>query len=247
MRPTAEWQARMENVRRDPLAYLHRVAENSAGLRQYTLTLRRQERRGLLPRLAPPERIAAWYRCSPLSIRFKWLDDHPRYGESVYVENRAGGQVRFVPRRALPGLEPQVVAVDVNLPVVWGESRYPITEFGLERLMRRTLNSIAEAGDVRILYQGVTALDGNGRLVHHLRLEYPHSYSRTPVQELFIDLATDLPAGTVLKLASGATDSVYLYEDVNPDVTLTDEDFLLECERLPAAAGPFPRAAKEGF
>jgi hypothetical protein len=238
--PAAEMDARAESVRREPLAYLRRVAESSARLQQYTLTLTRQERRGLIPRLAPSERIAAWYRRSPLSVRFKWLEDHPRYGESVYVENQAGGRVRFVPREGLFGLEPRVVTVDVNTPVIWGESHYPITDFGLEELMRRTLNSIAEAGDVRISYQGVTTLGRNGRYVHHLRLEYPPTYSRTPVQELFIDVATDLPAGTLLKLASGALDSAYLYEDVNPDASLTDNDFLLECERASAPANSPP-------
>ncbi len=243
--PPAELEARSESVRRDPLAYLHRVAENSARLRQYTLTLRRQERRGLIPRLAAPERIAAWYRRSPLSVRFKWLDDHPRYGESAYVEDRAGAQVRFVSRRGLLGLEPLVISVDVNTPVLWGESRYPITEFGLEKLMRRTLDSVAEAGDVRIRYQGLTTLGAAERLVHHLRLEYPSSYSRTPVQELFIDAATDLPAGTLLKLASGALDSAYFYEDIDPHVNLTDDDFMLECERARTPASASRPAAEQ--
>lgn len=242
--PSAELEVRAENVRRDPLAYLHRVAENSARLQHYTLTLIRQERRGLIPRLAPPERIAAWYRRSPLSVRFKWLDDHPRYGESVYVEDRPDAQLRFVSRGGLLGIRPRIVSVNVNVPVIWGESHYPVTEFGLEKLMRRTLNSVAEAGDVGIHYQGLTTLESPGRFVHHLRLEYPPSYSRTPVQELFIDAATDLPAGTLLRLASGALHALYLYEDLDPDVSLTDEDFLLACERVPApASSPRPTAA----
>jgi hypothetical protein len=48
------------HIRRDPLAYPRKVRENCRALDQYTSTLIRQERRGLVPSLHPPEEILCW-------------------------------------------------------------------------------------------------------------------------------------------------------------------------------------------
>jgi hypothetical protein len=228
----AEANARAEAVRRDPVAYLRQVAENCRTLEQYTLTFTRQERRGLFKLLYGPERIACWFRREPFSIRMKWLDPEVKYGESTYVEGEHDNKVRFVPRHGLFGLPPSITEVNLQTPVIWGESKYPLTTFGLERLMRRTLNTMAEAGDeVALKYMGLVKLNRGDRIVHHLRLEYAPKLHETPIQDLYIDAQTDLPAATVLKYSSGRLDAAYIYEDLNPDVAFSDQDFLLEAER----------------
>jgi hypothetical protein len=63
------------------------------------------------------------------------------------------------------------------------------------------------------------------------------------VQELYVDVASDLPAGTILKLASGELDASYFYADVNTNVRLTDRDFALEAEQR-GAGPPRPTAQK---
>jgi len=231
--------ARADFVARDPRGYLFSVAENCRKLEQYTLTFIREERRGFLNLLQGPEKIRCWFRRDPFSVRMLWLDPNVKYGESTYVAGEADNKVRFVPRHGFLGLPPKVVAVDLQTPVIWGESRRPLTDFGLERLMERTLVPLRESGeDARVTYVGVELLPETGRFVHHIRLEYPIGRYAHPTQELYVDAENDLPAGTLLLLASGSLDAAYFYYDINPAVTLTDADFLMEAERRSTASAP---------
>lgn len=230
----AEVENRVEAVRQNPVAYLHEVAEKCRALEQYTLTFTRHERRGLFRKMYGPEHIACWFRREPFSVRMKWLDEDVKYGESVYVEGAADNKVRFVTRWWSPPLlpPPHINKVALRTPVIWGESQRPLTDFGLERLMERTLASLERAGDeVIVSYEQPLLLSDEGPTVHHLHLEYSDERHKVPIQELYIDLATDLPAGTVLKLPSGDIHAAFFYADLNMDVSLTDEDFLLEIER----------------
>ncbi len=230
----ADANTRAEHVRRDPIAYLHQVAQNCAGLDNYTLTFTRHERRGLLQTMHGPEHIACRFRREPFGVHMKWLDEDIKYGESVFVKGQANDKIRFVTRWWSPPLlpPPGINKVDVSTPVFWGEAKRPVTDFGLGRLMERTLASLKEAGDqVTVSYEGLLLLRQDGPTVHHIRLDYSVPYKTVPIQDLYIDSATDLPAGTVLKYRSGRLDAAYYYADINPDVTLTDADFMLAAER----------------
>ncbi|MBU0637554.1 MAG: DUF1571 domain-containing protein [Planctomycetes bacterium] len=233
----AEADTRAELVRADPVAYLHAVAVKCSGLAQYQLTFTRHERRGLFNMLKGPERISCWFRREPFSIRMKWLDPDVKYGESVYIEGQYDNKVRFVPRHGAFGLKPSVTAVDLQTPVIWGEAKRPLTDFGLERLLERTLVPIAEAGEeVVVTYMGLLVLPQSGQVVHHIHLEYPDWRYRVSMQELYVDVKTDLPAGTVLKLSSGLIDAAYFYEEIRTDVSLTNDDFVMDFEREEAVA-----------
>jgi len=164
----------------------------------------------------------------------KWLDEDIKYFESAYVEGWESNKVRFVTRWWSPPLAapPAVNKVGLQAPVIWGEAKRPFTDFGLERLMQRTLDSVSKAGrDVVVTYEGLLQLPQTGSTAHHLHLAYSEDIKRVPIQELYIDVATGMPVGTILKFASGRIDAAYFYADLNTDVTLTDEDFLLQAER----------------
>jgi hypothetical protein len=201
-------------------------------LEQYTLTFTRQERRGFFRRLRDPEVIACKFRRQPFSVYMKWLDPAVKYGESTYVAGQEQNKVRFVPRHGLFGLPPRITHVEVQTPVIWGEARYPITDFGLERMMARTFDSISRAGeDWTISYRGLTKLSDSDRVAHYLRLEFSPSLYRTPIQELFIDVETDLPTCTRVLHRSGELEAAYVWAEVDPGAKLTDDDFLLDAER----------------
>jgi len=243
----AEIEARVAHVRQDPLGYLREVAKKCSTLEQYTVTFIRQERRGfgLLQRLYEPERIACWFRRSPFSIRMKWLDEDVKYGESTYVAGQDDDRVRFVPRNGLFGLPPGVVRIRPATSVTWGESRYPVTDFGLERLMQRVFKSIEEeGGHVTVSYEGLTCLNGSDRPLHFVRLEYPPWHKPAPLLELYLDVQTDWPVCSRILFANGELDGAYVYQDLNPRVKLTDEHFLLDAERAQAAAAQptYPQA-----
>lgn len=231
----AEADAKAARVRRQPLAYLHTVADKCRALEDYTLIFTRHERRGLLVRkLYGPERIKCWFRKAPFSVRMHWLDDDVKYLESVYIEGEHDNKVRFVTRWWSPPLlpPPNINKVDLKTSVIWGESKRPLSDFGLANLIDKTLTSLAEAGDdVTLTYRGLLKLPDDGPTVHHLHLEYLASTHKTPTQELYINIADDLPAGTILKLPTGDIDAAYFYANINTNVNLTDEDFLLKVER----------------
>jgi hypothetical protein len=247
LRP-ADADAKAEAVRRDPVGYIRKVAANCRSLQQYTLRFTRYERRGLLQHMHGPEHILCWFRREPFSVRMQWQDEDLKYLESAYVAGQQGDKVRFVTRWWVPPLlpPPGVNRVELQTPVIWGESKRPLTDFGLERLMEHSLESLDDAGEnVVVTYEGLLHLPETGATVHHLHLLYPERLQRVPVQELYIDVANDLPAGTVLKYASGRIDAAYFYEDLNAKVALTDEDFLLDAERA-ARAGAAPGKEKPG-
>ncbi len=221
-------------VERDPVAYLERVAQRTKTLDQYTLRLERTERRGLFKTLHGPERIDAWYQREPLAIRLKWVDDDVKYGESVYREATHAGKVRFVTRRWSPPLAPppQINTVDLMAPVFFGESRRPMTEFGLASMIDQTLASIRESeGAAEIEYLGVVTMNTSDRPAHHFRLAFSPEKFPAPLQDLYIDVETDLPAGSELRTPDEKLDAAYYYYDVDEDVMLTAQDFLLPSER----------------
>lgn len=240
-----------ELIRQDPIGYLRRVADNCAALDQYTLTFTRQERRGLafFKRLHKPERIACRFRRQPFSIYMKWLDPDIKYGESTYVAGVEKNKVRFVPRHGLFGLPPTITRVDLQTPVIWGEAKYPLSEFGLKRMMERTLANIDRAGgDYEVIYKGVMRLTGSDRQVHALWFEFYSPEFKAPIREVFIDVESDLPACTRILHGSGALEAAYYWEDVDPNVAFTEDDFLLDAERdqtpsdASAASGATPHA-----
>ena len=242
----AEADARAEAVRLDPLGYLRRVAAKCEALQQYTLTFTRTERRGLLGFVYGPEHFQCRFRRRPFSVHMLCLDPASTYLESAYSEGQFENKVRFITRRWVPGLlpPPAINTVDLNTPVAIGETKRPLTDFGLERMMDNTLATFDAAGDeVLLTYAGLETLPETARTVHHLHFEYSPTRRKTPFQELYIDAATDLPAGSVIKLRSGDLDSSYFYTDINPAVHLRDPDFLLQDEqpdRKGAAARPAP-------
>lgn len=233
----AEADTRADRVRREPVAYLRDVLARCEQLKQYTLDFTRYERRGLLNRLQGPEHMQCWFRRTPFSVRMKWLDDSTKYLESAYVAGQFDNQVRFVTRWAMPFLlpPPAVNKVDLQTPVAWGESKRPLTDFGLERLMEQTVTSMDKSGNaVVVTYEGLFELPETGATVHHLRLVYSDVQHPVPIQDLYIDTKTDVPSGTILKHTDGRIDSAYFYKGLKTDVPLTDQDFLLESERKPA-------------
>lgn len=225
-------------MQHDPLGYLQRVHDACTKLEAYYLIFVRHERRGigLLRSLRGPERIECWFRRNPFSIRMKWLDPDIKYGESTYVAGRDDDRLRFTPRPQLFNLPYRVYRVSPNTPVNWGECRYPVTEFGVEKLIQRTLETIAmDPTRTHVTYVGTGSFPGSSKPAHRIRIDYPPETNPAPVQELFIDPQTNLPLHTEMRFADGAIDTAYTYEGMDATVKLTDADFLLEYDRTTTA------------
>jgi len=180
------------------------------------------------------ERITALYRRQPLAVKFRWEDPQAPYCEAVYAQGQNNDKLLIRERRGLLFLPPQVRILNVDDPVKFGRSKNPITAFGLEQLVRRTLAPFDDPklqNIMTITYEGIVQLDPTGRPAHHLHISRPptpgYRYTR---QDFFVDVETGLPAGTDLWLPNGLLDARYRYADVDLSATLTDADFQLgEC------------------
>lgn len=221
-----------QRIADDPVAFLREVAGRTSQLRQYRLTFYRQERLGLPPRLGSMEEIRTSYRQEPFSAKFEWDSPDMPYFESLYVKGQNKDQLIVRERKgAFPLVPPMVRTMDILFPVKIGKAKNPITDFGLQRIMERTLlpfDTPEMAKGMTIRYEGLVDLEPMRRSTHHLRIDRPRTpglaYTR---QDLYFDAETLLPAGTDLYLPGEVLDARYRYADVRTDVNLTDADFRL--------------------
>lgn len=221
-----------ERINADPVEYLRQVCRRCDALAQYRLTFYRQERVGaLVQTLSAMEQIDTLFRRTPFSVKFTWSSPDADYYESVYVEGQNKNNLVIRERKGVFPFPPQVRVIDPGLPAKLGKARNPITDFGLARVSRRTLDPFEDpalSGVMTIRYQGLVDLDPRGRPAHQLVIERPPTpgYAYTK-QDFFIDAESLLPAGTDLWLPNGELGARYRYADIRTDIQVTDADFRL--------------------
>jgi len=231
-------------LEQDPVGYLRECLQRSRRIRQYTLRLYRQERLGLIPQLQQPEYIRVLYRADPLSVKMIWVEpDDSEVVESLYVDGKHDNRLLIMPRRGLlPGLPPTLGRYRVEDPVLWGKAKRRITEFGLARMIERTLEAIDRAEPHRaatVTYRGLKQLEQLDQEVYHLDIHYPPgSGARHTRQDLFVGAETRLAAGVLLWLTDDVLDAAYLYSQLDLTARLRDEDFTIR--DADGKSGPSP-------
>ena len=230
------------SIAEDPISYLRDVQLRCDALEQYRVTFHRQERLGLFQRLSEYERIQATFRREPLSIRFEWPDEKADFYECVYVAGANDDKLVVRERHGWMGLAPQVRVVDTADPVKWGCSLSPITEFGLGKLIQKTLLPYDDpdiAAVTTTTYLGLASLDDIEGDVHHIRIERPKIKSMRYVQQdIYVYADTGLPAGSDLYTASDRLAARYRYVDIDPNAQFTDTDFRLSQDHPTSSPSP---------
>jgi hypothetical protein len=194
----------------------------------YEIVFHRQERRGLLARLAEWEDIKVCYRRQPSSIKMAWLNPDSEYAEALYIEGANDGKVTVLARKGLFGLPASPISVAPELAVQMGKSLRPISDFGLAAMLRGTLSRIEEArqsGGATVTYEGVVPLEKLGSRAHHIRIRYPEGFGQAPRQDLYINVETGYPDGTYLWLPNDDLMAAYLYE--KPVIAVQNDDAFL--------------------
>jgi hypothetical protein len=218
-------------IKHDPLAYLRQVQQRCDAIPKYRLTFYRQERLDMFQTLGKVEQIDVTFRAHPFSVKFAWDDPDSRFIESIYVAGKNHGKLVVRERRGLLGLPPATYYVNPMDAVKLGQSKRPITDFGLSKMMERTIATIERPpGGVpaRIEYRGLTRIDLTGQEAYHLVIKRAVAPGHPdPRQDLWIDVKTGLPAGTALYLPDGKLDASYFYADVRPNNSISDKDFRL--------------------
>ncbi len=234
-----------ERMRADPVAYLRTVAGKASGIQQYRVTFYRQERLGVVPTLRKMEKIAASFRAEPFSVYFKWEDADSEYDQAAFILGQDDDKVVLLPRKGLLGGPGTPGKFDPQAGVTFGKARNPITDFGVGRMMERTLKRIdaAKADGGTVEYRGVQETGQSKRPAHQFAMTFPKSdpYPNKSM-DLFIDTQTELPLGVYMRLPNGKLDAMYLYENLDTGVSLTAADF----EIAPPAKPPGKSAKKKG-
>ncbi|MBN2561372.1 MAG: DUF1571 domain-containing protein [Phycisphaerae bacterium] len=242
----------VKRIKADAVKFMEDTLAETRNLQQVTIHFQRQERLGLFAELRPVENIFAEYRDEPFSVRFTWLDEDSEYRQCVYVEGEHGNNVVLLPRRGIFGLPTSEQQLAPSLAVVFGKARNPITDFGPRRLMERTLDRIKKArlqGEVTTRLLPSAEIGPAKEPCFHLEIRYPQG-DRYPckLQDLYIHEQTHLPVGTYLWLpgtperTEETLDAMYVYSNLNSDVTLGDGHFVINVDKR----GPDKSKGKPG-
>ena len=195
-----------------------------APIQEYTATFVKQER--LDGKLGERQTIALKFR-NPASVYMRWTEGKRAGREIVFVKGRNDDHALIHEPGVLTGLV--TIAIAPDDPRVLKESRYPITDVGIGRLIDlvgAATRSATSVGTVRWA-ELPSAATSPGRASR--RIEFA---SARPVEDcacehavVTIDVATRLPVATEVFDASDRLLGRYEYTGLNTSPGLTDRDF----------------------
>jgi hypothetical protein len=202
----------------DPVAQLQKCLEhlNQQNIQDYSLTMHKQERIG--GTLQPSEDIEVHYRAKPHSVFMHWLQGARRADSVLYVEGANNGNMLVHPS-GLAGRLVKVVSRDPEGEEARQSGRYPITQFGLKEMLKRSVKNWQEAkdsGNCRMEYLGLRKIrEAGDRLCYVLRRTCnPPEPDGVAEVTVYIDKDTCFQVGSVLKDAQGRLLGEYIYKDI---------------------------------
>lgn len=196
-------------------------------VRSYKLTFLKRER--VAGKLYPPEgkgfeKMQVHFRDRPFSVHMAWLANAKLAQKVLYVEGENEGQMVVRPHGKL--LSAFVVSREVRGPDARSSGRYTIDQFGLYLAQKRTVERMRDAerrGALHLEYQGLVKLgEIGGRPCHKFQRRPYNPPEDDNINELtvYIDAATWLQVGSVLRDPEGNLIAEYYFRDVeiNPDI-----------------------------
>ncbi len=206
----------------DALSLLFGMETAYARVTEYTARFLRQEIVGGV--LRPREEALLKYQ-RPGRIYLHWISGPPRGREILFVKGRDDDQMLVREPGMLSVLFTIVMAPDH--PRVLQESRYPVTDVGIGRLIELVLENARHArasGGLSVL-GGNVAGDGECRIEVVFPRERSDRYccSRVALQ---VDVGSGLPVGVTIYDWESRSVAEYGYRDlrVNPGFTASDFD-----------------------
>lgn len=242
--PPPASETEIERITADPVAFMRKSLEEATKVRTAKLLLHRQERLGLVPELKPAEHLTANFREEPFSIRLTWMDDKSEYLQALYIEGQNDNKVALLPRYGLLGMKPSVVSFPVDFAVAFQKSKKPITDFGPRQMLERLFDRIEKAkpfGGARIRYVAQAVVGPGEEKCHHIELLFPRG-DEFPCKliDLYVNIETRLPVACFLWLTEEARertdktlDAMYVYANLQPNVPLSEGDFVIDAQPEP--------------
>ena len=220
-------------ARTDHTSLLALCRERCQDYRDYRCTFVKQER--IAEKLG--NRQVAHVKCreSPFSVAMAWIENAPIGDRILYVDGRYDGQMLVRPAnpwlRALAGGQ---VLRKPDDPTVRRNSLRAVTMFGFRRTLDSLLSHYRLAGEHDELEEEFGGYyDINGRqavcLIRWLPAKRDYPAWKTVI---YIDLEYLVPVRVEARDWDDRLSSVYAYEDIRPNVGLTDGDFLPEANDM---------------
>ena len=196
-----------ELCREDPLTALQgELAKHRAKVEGYQCLFVKRERIG--GKLRPREVIDCDFQESPFAVRMKWLEGKGKAEAMLYVSGENDNQLLVIPansvaKNALKLLGKHYANRSPDGSEARDAARLPVTEFGLEHALRRTLNAwqlARERGDLDVKYVGIREIpELDGQKCHEF-----HRVCKTPEEDglirvtMFVDVANRQQVGIIL-------------------------------------------------
>jgi len=214
----------------DHIALLEYCLDNYNGrYHDYTCQFVKQER--INGALGKKQTISVKYMDAPFSVAMKWIENAPIGDRVLYVEGKNGNNMLVHPKygwmRALAG---KSVSRPPDCDEAMKSTLRPVSMFGFKRCMQNLLKiyrQADQAGDLKQKFGGYYNLNGRDaiQIVRFLPAEKDYPYHKTLI---YIDLEHLVPIGIENWNWDGQLHSVYNYQDIKPNVGLTEDDFMPE-------------------
>lgn len=209
----------------EPAALLLAMESAYARVSDYTATFSRQEWVGGV--LRPREEALLKFK-RPGRVYLRWTAGAPKGREILYVPGRDADRILVHQPGALSGFFTLVMAADS--PRVLRESRHPVTDVGIGRLVELIVANVRrglERGELALVDRGVS--QESGRPARRIEGVWPrdrakgyYSYRASVV----IDAEWGLPAGVIIFDWDDRMVADYAYRDLrlNPGLSASDFD-----------------------
>lgn len=197
------------------------VARYEREVAGYQVTLVKEER--VNGALLPEERVVAWFREKPFSVRMEWKQGGGLAQAVLFVEGENEGKLLAQPAGllALAGIK----EYEPDSPEAKGSSRYPISEFGIQKGTLRTLKYwklARDRGDLKVWDEGLVQVkELGGQTCRKIRRRYASPEGKDGITEavFYFDPASGLQVGSVLLDARRELIGRYFFRDLrlNPE------------------------------
>jgi hypothetical protein len=215
-------EAQMERLAAtDPVAFLeHCLGRYNREVHGYHLTMQKQERIG--NQLHDKELVDVYFKEHPHSVFLIWIAGSLNAERTLYVEDETNPDKKILARpssalnRRLLG---NIVEQDVNGILARQAGRFTLDKFGIKKATQRYLASwkaAREQGILDVTFLGIHRLpEANNQLVYHIhrKCAVPENDGVTE-QTLYIDKATWLQVGSVIKGKGGQLIGEYYFRDI---------------------------------
>ncbi|MGL4551687.1 MAG: DUF1571 domain-containing protein [Gemmataceae bacterium] len=208
----------------DPVAFLEAcVARYDREVTSYTTLLVKQER--IAGTLQPEEWMRCWFREKPtFRVLMQWERGQRLAHRTLYVEGQNDGLLLVKPTGLLGRAGTARRAPDSA--DAKSSARYPANEFGIQAGTRRTLAGWRAARDLKVTFGGLKTPPELGYPCWQMvRPDYTPEGDGVAHSTYYIDPATWLQVGSVLKDADGKVIGRYYFTELKLNAEIADDTF----------------------